>query len=59
MDEYYQVVQALTPMAGKAAGAATRQKMRKLYMSCASGWAVLHSLRYEDAAARLHSWHLN
>ncbi len=34
-------------MAGKAAGAAPRQKMRKLYIRCGSGWAVLHSLRYE------------
>ena len=37
----------------------SRQKMRRLYMSCGSGGAVLHSLRCRGAAARLHSWHLN
>ena len=37
----------------------SHQKTQRLYMSCGSGWAVLHSLRYEDAAAHRHSWHLN
>jgi len=54
MDEYYQMVQTLPQWLGSS-----RQKTQRLYMSCGSGWAVLHSLRCRGAAAHRHSWHLN
>jgi len=54
MDEYYQVVQTLPQWLARPLG-----QLPSLYMSCGSGWAVLHSLRCRGAAARLHSWHLN
>ena len=58
MDEYYQVVQTLPQWLARPLGQLPSETQR-LYMSCGSGWAVLHSLRYEGEAARLHSWHLN
>ena len=58
MDEYYQVVQALPQWLASRWGS-SHQKTQRLYMSCGSGWAVLHSLRCRGAAAHRHSWHLN
>ena len=56
MDEYYQVVQTLPQWLARPLG---QLPSKDAYMSCGSGWAVLHSLRCRGAAAHRHSWHLN